>query len=101
MLIVVGEWKIEFYQIDEDNSPVLDWFKVQKPKVKAKIGRIFDLLEEQGTAVGMPYVKPLEEKLYEIRVEQNTNYLSCNLFCLDRETIYLASWFSEENPKNS
>lgn len=99
VLIAVGEWKIEFYRISEDNSPVLDWFKRQEPKVKAKIGRIFDLLEEQGIAVGMPYVKPLEEKLYEIRVEQNTNIYRVIYFAWTGKQFIMLHGFQKKTQK--
>ena len=69
----MSQWNVEFYKFPNGNSPILDWFRAQDPKVKAKLARIFDLLQEQGTAVGKPYVAPLEDKLYEIRIEQDTN----------------------------
>lgn len=69
----MSQWKVEFYQLPNGNSPVLDWYLGQGVKVKAKFARIFELLQEQGTAVGKPYIAPLEDKLYEIRVEQDTN----------------------------
>jgi phage-related protein len=69
----VSQWNVEFYKFLNGNSPVLDWFRAQDSKVKAKLARIFDLLQEQGTAVGKPYVALLKDKLYEIRIEQDTN----------------------------
>ncbi|MGL4503404.1 MAG: type II toxin-antitoxin system RelE/ParE family toxin [Planktothrix sp.] len=53
---------------------MLDWFSEQDPKVQAKFARIFGLLQEKGIAVGMPHVRPItNSKLFEIRVEQQTN----------------------------
>lgn len=71
----MSQWKIEFYESSCGDSPVRDWFLEQEPKVQAKFAQILDLLEEQGTLVGMPYVRPItgSEKLYEIRAEQKTN----------------------------
>ena len=40
----------------------------QAAEVKASFARLFDLLEEKGTAVGMPHVKPMGKKLFELRV---------------------------------
>lgn len=86
----MSEWKVEFYRFPNGNSPVLDWFRSQDPKVKAKFSQIFDLLQEQGTSVGKPYVAPLENKLYEIRIEQDTNiYRTVYFAYTDRRFIML------------
>lgn len=68
------QWKVEFYQLPNGSSPVLAWFRKQEAKVQAKFVRIFDLLTAYGTLVGMPHVRSItDSKLFEIRVEQNTN----------------------------
>lgn len=68
------QWQIEFYSLSDGSSPVSDWFSEQNPKVQAKFARIFGLLQEHGIAVGMPHVRPItNSKLFEIRVEQQTN----------------------------
>jgi phage-related protein len=70
----VVQWQVEFYQLSDGSSPVLAWFREQEAKVQAKFARIFDLLTEHGIAVGMPFVRSIpDSKLFEIRVEENTN----------------------------
>ncbi len=44
----MSEWKVEFYQFPNGSSPVLDWFNEQDGKVRAKLARIFDLLQKEG-----------------------------------------------------
>ena len=53
------QWKIEFYRFENSKSLVYDWFLAQEPKVKARFAQIFDLLQDKGISVGMPYVRPL------------------------------------------
>ena len=48
------QWQVEFYELEDGSSPVLDWYSEQNAKVQAKFARIFDLLEEHGTAVKYP-----------------------------------------------
>jgi phage-related protein len=95
----VSQWKVEFYKVLSGNSPVLEWFQSQEPKVKAKFGRIFDLLQEQGTAIGKPYVAPLADKLYEIRVEQDTNIYRILYFSYTGMRFILLHGFQKKTQK--
>lgn len=90
------QWKVEFYQFPNGNSPVLDWFQSQDPKVKAKLGQIFDLLQEQGTNVGKPYIAPLGDKLYEIRIEQNTDIYRTIYFAYTGKRFILLHGFQKK-----
>jgi phage-related protein len=95
----VSEWKVEFYQFPNGNSPVLDWYREQEAKVQAKFARIFDLLQDQGTAVGKPYVAPLEDKLYEIRVEHDTNIYRTIYFAYTGKRFILLHGFQKKTQK--
>lgn len=93
------QWTVEFFKFPNGNSPVLDWFTSQDPKVQAKLARIFDLLQEQGTAVGKPYVAPLGDKLFEIRVEQNTNIFRTLYFAHTGQRFILLHGFQKKTQK--
>lgn len=95
----MNHWTVEFYKSPNGNSPVLEWFQSQDPKVKAKFARIFDLLQEQGTAVGKPYVAPLENKLYEIRIEQDTNIYRTIYFAHTGKRFILLHGFQKKTQK--
>jgi phage-related protein len=95
----VSEWKVEFFKFPNDNSPVLDWFQSQEPKVKAKLARIFDLLEGEGISVGKPYVAPLEDKLYEIRIGQDTNIYRILYFAYTDKRFILLHGFQKKTQK--
>lgn len=95
----MNKWSIDFYQYPNGNSPVLDWFKEQDAKVKAKLGRVFDLLEEFGTSVGGDYIKPLEDKLYEIRIEQNKNAYRIIYFAYTGKKFILLHGFQKKTQK--
>ncbi|MBG1245516.1 type II toxin-antitoxin system RelE/ParE family toxin [Nostoc sp. NZL] len=95
----MSEWKIEFYQSADGQSPAKDWFDEQEAKVKARLGRIFDLLQEQGTSVGEPHVKHVEDKLYEIRAEQNTNTYRVIYFAYTGKRFILLHGFQKKSPK--
>lgn len=93
------DWSVEFYCFSSGNSPVLDWFNEQSPKVQAKFLQIFKLLKENGISVGKPYVAPLEDKLYEIRVKQNTNIYRIVYFAYTGKRFILLHGFPKKTQK--
>jgi phage-related protein len=96
----VVQWKVEFYQSSDGSSPVLAWFLEQEPKVQAKFARIFDLLKERGTLVGMPYVRSIvNSKLFEIRVEQDTNIYRIFYVAYTGERFILLHGFQKKTQK--
>jgi phage-related protein len=64
-------WEILFCETAGGHRPAEAWLREQSPKVQARFARIFDLLEEHGTAVREPYVAHLRGKIWEVRVEQD------------------------------
>lgn len=99
MICQVCDWSVEFYRFPNGNSPVLDWFNEQDAKVKAKFSHIFEILEEHGIFVGKPYIAPLEDKLYEIRVEQNTNIYRIVYFAYTGKRFILLHGFEKKTQK--
>lgn len=93
------DWSVDFYCNSNGNSPVLDWFKEQDEKVTAKFLKIFELLKESGTSLGKPYIAPLEDKLYEIRVEQNTNIYRIVYFAYTGKRFILLHGFQKKTQK--
>ena len=63
-------WEVIFYETPHGVRPAEEWLQEQGPKVGARFGRVFDLLEEHGTNVKGPYVAHVRGKLWEVRVEQ-------------------------------
>lgn len=61
-------WEVRFYSLPSGRQPVLSWLAEQPAEVRAAFAHLFELLEHKGTSVGEPHVKPLGNKLYELRV---------------------------------
>lgn len=96
----MSQWKIEFYQLPDGSSPVLAWFLEQEPKVQAKFAQIFDLLQEHGTSVGMPYVRSItKSKLFEIRAEVDTNIYRILYFAYTGRRFILLHGFQKKTQK--
>lgn len=94
------QWQVEFYQLSDGSSPALAWFREQEAKVQAKFARIFSLLQEHGTSVGMPYVRSItDSKLFEIRVEQDTNIYRIFYFAYTGQRFILLHGFQKKTQK--
>jgi phage-related protein len=95
----VEKWKIEFHQSLDGTSSVLDWFKKQPPKVKSKFVHVFNLLEEKGILLGMPHVRLVQNKLFEIRIEQDTNIYRIFYFAHTGKKFILLHGFQKKTQK--
>jgi phage-related protein len=95
----MSDWSVEFYTDRDNNSPVLDWYQTLDDKTKAKLIWTFQLLETNGIEVGMPYVKPLEDKLYEVRAEVNRHAIRVIYFLYTGRRFILLHGFQKKTQK--
>jgi phage-related protein len=93
------DWSVEFYSDRDNSSPVLDWYETLDDKTKAKLIWTFQLLETNGIEVGMPYIKPLEDKLYEVRAEVNRNAMRVIYFLYTERRFILLHGFHKKTQK--
>jgi phage-related protein len=93
------DWSVEFYSDRDNSSPVLDWYETLDDKTKAKLIWTFQLLETNGIEVGMPYIKPLEDKLYEVRAEVNRNAIRVIYFLYTERRFILLHGFHKKTQK--
>jgi len=93
-------WEIELYQTASGNQPVAKFIAGLKPGEQAKIARAFDLLEEYGSEIGMPYVKHLQGTgdLWELRVSFGGQSLRL-LFFIYNNLLVIVHAFSKKTPK--
>lgn len=66
-------WEVVLYSQPSGRQPVADWLEGQSAKVQAAFIHYVDLLTENGTTLGEPHVKPLRDKLYELRISVSGN----------------------------
>lgn len=95
-------WEVVFYSLPRGKQPVLGWLAGQTAEVKASFARLFDLLEEKGTAVGMPHVKPMGKKLFELRVHDRAGIYRTLYFAATRQRFVMVHSFqkkSQQTPK--
>jgi phage-related protein len=95
----MDDWSIEFYALENDESPLADWYTAQSTKVQAKFLRTFELLEDLGIEIGMPHVKPLGDKLYEVRVRVDRNNFRVIYFAYTDRRFILLHGFQKKSQK--
>ena len=63
------EWTVNYYTDETGEQPVKEWIERLDIKLRLKVYRSFELLEQFNLNLKAPYVKPLEDKLYELRIK--------------------------------
>ncbi len=63
------KWSVNYFTDEMGEQPVKKWIDTLEVKLQLKIFRAFELLEEFNINLKAPYVKPLEDKLYELRIK--------------------------------
>jgi phage-related protein len=94
----VAGWNVEFWR-QEEKSPSYDWLIYQPPKVQARFLHVFELLEERGIQLGMPHVRHIKGKIYEIRVEQDTNTYRLLYFVYTGRRFVMLHGFQKKTAK--
>jgi len=93
------KWSVEFYKSPDDSSPVEAWLDRLHEKARAKILRNMLLLQEFGLNIKEPYVKPLGEKLYEIRAKDHTGIYRVIYFAYTGRRFVLLHGFTKKTQK--
>ncbi len=89
-------WNIEYYQSEAGKVPVAEFIDSLDTKSRARIARVFDLLEEFGINLGMPYAQHLEKQLWELRVRHGRNRYRIIYFLATGETFVLLHGFTKK-----
>jgi len=61
-------WKVLFFQTAKGDFPVKDFIKEQDKATYAKVLQSIKLLANNGPFLKPPYIKKLQDKLYELRI---------------------------------
>lgn len=61
-------WQVLFFQTARGDSPIEDFIKEQDEATYAKALQAIQLLANNGPFLKPPYIKKLQDKLYELRI---------------------------------
>jgi len=65
--------KVYFFRTRRGSCPVKEFIEKQDRKSYTKIIRYIELLEEYGSYLKPPYIKKLQDKLFELRITGTTS----------------------------
>lgn len=93
----IKTWKVNFFQTARGDSPVKDFMKEQDETTYAKVISYIDLLEYSGPFLKPPYMKKLQDKLYELRISGKIELRI--LYTISKNEYYLLHVFKKKTPK--
>ncbi len=67
-------WEIIYYETENGNCPVYEFISSLPVKMRAKVAKELELLEEFGTAVQMPYSRPMVNGIHELRIQLGNDF---------------------------
>ncbi|SFV64899.1 hypothetical protein, phage-related [hydrothermal vent metagenome] len=93
------EWKIEFYKTKDNKSPVEEWLESIPVTAIAKITRNMLMLRKFNITLKEPYVKPLGDKLYEIRAKDTKGIYRVIYFAYTGKRFIMLHGFTKKTQK--
>ncbi len=96
-------WYIEIYATETGDEPVMDFLKSLSKKHRAKALWEIDLLEQHGTSLKKPYMKPIKGQKYkdlmELRIQQGNDISRIFYFISVGKKIILLHGFVKKDRK--
>ena len=92
-----------FYDLPNGTEPALDFIKSLDVKMRAKLERSINLLQQAGPELRLPYSEHLEDGIFEVRAKQGTNITRVLYFFFVGKKIILTNGFvkkTQKTPKN-
>ena len=90
-------WKVKFFQTPRGDNSVKDFIQEQNEATYAKILLSIKLLQDNGPFLKPPYIKKLQNKLYELRI---SGKIAIRIFyTLHNNEYYLLHAFKKKTDK--
>ncbi len=93
------QWTVNYYTNETGEQPVKEWIKSLDEKLRLKVYRSFELLEEFNLNLKAPYVKPLEDKLYELRIKDQKGIYRVIYFAHTGKEFIMLNGFVKKTQK--
>ena len=93
------KWSVNYFTDAAGRQPVKEWIDTLEMKLQLKIFRAFELLEDFNINLKAPYVKPLEDKLYELRVKDTKGIYRIIYFAYTGQKFIMLNGFVKKSQK--
>ena len=92
-------FEIEFFETNKGECPGTEFLDETDLKMRAKILRMIELLENNGGALRMPYSAPLEDGIFELRTIMGNNIARVLYFFVIGRKIVMTNGFIKKTRK--
>lgn len=92
-------FEIVVYERENGSIPFMEFLDCLSPKMKAKILRDLDLLEDKGNTLREPYSKHLEDGIFELRTKLASDITRSLYFFYDGRRIVITHGFVKKQEK--
>lgn len=92
-------WAIDFFTTEDGKEPVAEFLDSLPRKHKAKAFWEIELLAEKGTELKEPYVKHVQEELWELRIKFSSDISRVFYFIPNESKIVLLHGFIKKTDK--
>ncbi len=90
---------IDFYETVDGKCPVSEFLDSLEPKMKAKMLRTIDLLEQNGPILREPYSSPMNNGLFELKAKQSSNITRIFYFFFYGKKVILTNGIVKKSQK--
>ena len=91
--------EVEFYDLPNGREPAKDFLVSLEPKMRAKMLWTIQLLQENGTALRMPYSESLEDGIFELRAKVGSDISRVLYFFFVGDKAILTNGFVKKTQK--
>lgn len=92
-------FEVEFYEKSDGTFPAEEFILSQDNKMKAKIFRNLELLEQRGNELREPYSKHIGDGIFELRNKVSSDISRIMYFFVIGEKIILTNGFIKKTQK--
>lgn len=89
----MSSWEVEYYETESGGVPVLEWIQAMTPQEQALAAGYIDQLALLGMEAHAPLIKPLGNKLYELRWQAQNKQHRIAYFAATGRTFVLLHGF--------
>ena len=90
---------VAYFEKEDGTFPAEEFILSQDNKMRAKIFRLLELLEQKGNTLREPYSKSLDDGIFEIRAKQGNNITRVLYFFYIGNKIILTNGFVKKSQK--
>ena len=91
--------EVVFYDLPSGEEPAKEFLLSLEPKMRAKMLRTIQLLQDTGTALRMPYSEALEDGIFELRAKVGSDISRVLYFFFIGNKAVFTHGFVKKTPK--